>query len=555
MRRLLWLIGALVYIAAMFGAYHGARGYSAGNATDGPWLVSRFEGSRLAERGVFPTLDAARASVQDKSGSVAVARVVREAPIPMSLPVVAPIFCSAGHDGIHARRGDKDVYLTPLELRRARAYENQNRLGVGFDFEKIWAMLSERFAVSVGEIRENTTLTRARMEEEIWGQVDDPHAPGTLVSVQEAEKSRTLSVENVRASAREGANYLVRHLRSNGQFDYEVDTATGELREGYNLPRHAGTTSFLAQAGRTLGEPALRVAAIRAANWLIREKTMNCGTYRCIGENDEPNLGSAALAALAYAAILEGGPDARIQRELVHMLNFIRSLQRDDGEFCHRYDRTKNERIDIQLPYFSGEATYALARGARLTGRAEDLEAAKTGFVYATRKAWSFFGSRYLPQEEHWTCQTLAELWDRFPDEEGLQYCLNWHTIQRELQVKPGEGAADAVGSFGVSPLIAPRVTPAGSRGESAASTLAALLAAHPDSHDVGWLRAQLELSIAFNMRQQVRPFDAVAVDKIEAVSGGFPASSVDGIVRIDTVQHVGAAMLRWLELQPPPAP
>ena len=554
MRRFLWAVIGLLYVALLFIAYHGTRNYAAGHAVDGPWIVTRFDGSRLAERTEFPSAELARASVADKPGLTAAAHVVREAPLPMSLPFVAPIFCSAGHDGIHARYDGKDVYLTPLELRRAHAYESQGRLGVGFDFEKVWSILSPRFSVPVATLRTGSTLTRVRMEEETWGLVDDPFHPGTPISVQDAQQARTLTEANVRLSLREGADYLARHLNQDGRFDYQIDTATGDLRDGYNLPRHAGTTTFVAQAARALEDPSLRQKALIAANWLIREKTVNCGTYRCIGENDTPNLGSAALAVLAYSAILEGGPDARIERELLNLMNFMRSLQRDDGEFCHQYDRKANQRIDMQMPYFSGEATYALARGARITRRPEDLEAAKKGFEYATRKAWSFFGSRYLPQEEHWTCQTLSELWDRAPDEVGLQYCLDWHTIQRGLQVKPGEGMASATGSFGVSPLIAPRVTPAGSRSESAGATLAALLKAHPDSKDIGWLRAQFELGIAFTMQNQVRAFDAIATDRPDVVRGGFPMTTVDGDIRIDTVQHVGAGMIRWLDLLPKPA-
>lgn len=554
MRRFLLVIGFFAFAFVVVVAYASARNYAAGHATDGPWLVTRFEGSHLAERSVQPTLAGARAMTDGKPGRFAIAHVVNEGPLPMSIAFVAPLFCSAGHDGIHAKYRDHDIYLTPLELKRAHAYESQNRIGVGFDFAKIWAILATRYGAPVSTLRGETRLTRVRMDEEVWGMVDDPLQPGTQVSIQDAQKARTLTEVNVRTSVREGAAYLQQHLNPDGRFDYQVDLATGDLREGYNLPRHAGTTTFVALAAHTLNDPSLRAAAISAANWLITEKTINCGTYRCIGENDRPNLGSAALAVLAYAAILDGGPDARIERELLHLMNFMRSLQRDDGEFCHQYDRVANERIDMQLPYFSGEATFALARGARFTRRPEDLEAAKKGFVYATRKAWSFFGSRYLPQEEHWTCQTLAELWDRAPDEVGLQYCVDWHIIQRGLQVKPGEGIDSAVGSFGVSPLIAPRVTPAGSRSESAGATLAALLQAHPDSKDIGWLRQQFELGLEFSLKNQVRAFDSVAMDKPDLVRGGFPTSTVDGDIRIDTVQHVGAGMIRWLELQPKPA-
>ena len=95
-----------------------------------------------------------------------------------------------------------------------------------------------------------------------------------------------------------------------GSFRYLVDAPTNLTIPGYNWPRHAGATFFLAQAAAALDDPYLRYAALRAASRL-RDSTMrDCGEHRCIGA-DEPvvEIGSSALALIAFTEIVKTGAD------------------------------------------------------------------------------------------------------------------------------------------------------------------------------------------------------------------------------------------------------
>ena len=56
--------------------------------------------------------------------------------------------------------------------------------------------------------------------------------------------SASKSAEQVFEAARQGGDYLLRHLGADGRFEYEYDTVhdTSTTSHGYSLPRHAGAT-------------------------------------------------------------------------------------------------------------------------------------------------------------------------------------------------------------------------------------------------------------------------------------------------------------------------
>src|SRR5205085_1478724 len=76
-----------------------------------------------------------------------------------------------------------------------------------------------------------------------------------------------LSVSSLKASALAGAAYLDRHLRPDGRFVYLYDAIVDQAipdADDYSLPRHAGATWFLAQAGAALRDPRFLDDARRA---------------------------------------------------------------------------------------------------------------------------------------------------------------------------------------------------------------------------------------------------------------------------------------------------
>ena len=345
------------------------------------------------------------------------------------------------------------------------------------------------------------------------------------------------------------ARYLARGVDDSGRFRFLVDGATNQTLPGYDWPRHAGATYFLAQAARRAPEPEIAAAALRAAG-LLRSLVTACGARRCVADGDIADVGANALATIAFVEVVRAGLDASLGGTVASLAAFLRAQQRPDGEFMHRYDRAASRAIDVQFPYFSGEAALALSRAGALLGDAEDLEAARSALAYLVGPGWSFFGNRYYFGEEHWTCNAMANLWDRAPSSTALDFCVRWLGFWRRLQYVEGETPYDADGAYGVGPLQVPPLTPVASRTEAGLATLRVARRAGLPQGVVDALDTQMKHSLLLLVRQQVRSASSsrrgLMADP-DAVDGAFPASEVDWSLRADFSQHAGSALLESL--------
>jgi hypothetical protein len=274
-----------------------------------------------------------------------------------------------------------------------------------------------------------------------------------------------------------------------------------------------------------------------------------CGSYRCVAnEGEDADVGSSALALVAFAEIARTGADRWYAVPAAELAAFLRAQQRADGELMHFYDRNAQKPIDMQVMYYTGEAALGLSRAHRVTNDPKDLEAAKRALGHLSGVGWTFFGSRYYYGEEHWTCQAAEDLWDRAPNDDALGFCLRWHEFQRRIQ---------HVAAFGVGPVTSPRVTPASSRGEAAVAALAVLLREKNKGHpiheeDIALLDQQLRRSVSFVLRHQMVPGNVTwrphLFPRPDEVRGAFPGSPVDWQLRIDYVQHAGSLLVAWVK-------
>ncbi len=351
-------------------------------------------------------------------------------------------------------------------------------------------------------------------------------------------------------------NYLGRGVSADGHFRYLVNASTNRTLGGYDWPRHAGATYFLAQSAelaKKIGSPDARTlafAASRAADLLRTHALVPCGAHRCIGEGDSLEIGSIALTTVAFAEMVSSELDASYRPLVADLADTILSLQRPDGEFMHEIHRD-GLMHDVQLPYFSGEAALALARAHALTGDARYLDGSNKSIAYLTGPAWSFFGNRYYFAEEHWTCQVASELWERAPNASALDFCLRWQAFNRSVQLHKEDCDIDCDGALGVTPIITPRFTPVASRCEAGIATLDAATRAKVDARERAALLDQLKRSLALITRQQFHGQLEHLMADPAAIRGGMPGSEVDWQLRIDYAQHAGSAMMRWLALPP----
>jgi hypothetical protein len=470
-------------------------------------------------------------------------------------PLLMEMSFVSGRDGVAASYQGRTVYVTPDDLLSHQGYDRgltipSLSLAIGLDVPLVEALLAERLGVTVPEVREGARLRRVRMDRVVVSEDGAPLVPAPPPHAGATEVSLTPAM--VRDAALDAARYLARGVGPDGRFRYTVDASTNRTLPGYDWPRHAGATFFLAQAAGVSHEPELTFAALRAAAYFRERALLTCGQARCVGTESTVEIGSSALGLIALVEIAKNDLDATYGPLIADLARFLRAQQRGDGEFMHLFDRDASRPIDVQLIYFSGEATLALARAHEITHDPLDLDAARRGLAHLVGPAWSFFGDRYYFGEEHWTCQAVADLWERAPDPAALDFCLRWHAYGRRLMHDATDTPFDADGSFGVGPLITPRLTPAASRSEAAIATLDAALrsgtsAVGPDVTDP--LAAQIRRSLALLVRQQFRPGPHHLFADPAAVHGAMPGSSVDWQLRIDYAQHAGSAMLRWLAL------
>ena len=469
--------------------------------------------------------------------------IVAEAPVVREPEVALAMSFVPGRDGISATLGDRTAYVTPDELLSRQSYDkgitlSGVQLTIGLDMPIALSLLSERLGTTARDVLDRAKLRRIRVVRAVPGL-----AP---VSAATAE---TMTDSDVRAATIAAGRYLSRGVDAQGRFRYLVEAPTNRTLGGYDWPRHAGATYFLAQIAGLSHDPDVAYSALRAAAYLRDGAIVACGDTRCIGDGARVDVGSTALTVLAFVEVVRAQLDASYALIVPQLTAFLRAQQRPDGEFMHEYDREGNRPIDVQLLYYSGEAALALSRAHSLLGDARDLDAASRALAHLAGSAWNFFGSRYYWGEEHWTCQAMDDLWDRAPNRHALDFCLGWQDYCRKLQYGPRDTPFDADGAYGFGPLITPRLTPAGSRTEAAIATLEAARRAGVSEIELHALESQIRRSLALLLRQQFRPGPKHLFADPAAVDGALPGSEVDWQLRIDYAQHAGSAMVRWLEL------
>ncbi|MEY4509262.1 MAG: hypothetical protein RLZZ450_1384 [Pseudomonadota bacterium] len=478
--------------------------------------------------------------------------VLDEAPIlALSSPIFGGSFVAAV-DGVKVSYRDQVAYATLDDLVKLGAYGAKYSIAgytfsLGLRRDAVLDFLAGELHVARAELLAEGHFVRVAMRRRV--------VPRTGVELSpDSELNAELHVETLRASVLAAGHYLARSLHPDGSYRYEIDALTGDDVEGYNWPRHAGATWFLVRAASYANDPVLKAAARRAAQHLVDHSTHRCGEHECIGTGSEMNLGSAALSLLAYVELAESGIAPEFGARAQALSAFIRSLQREDGEFKHIFDLELGRAVDVQKAFFAGEAALALSRMHRLSNDPRDLRAASRALTHLVDRPAGFVTSRYFWIAEHWTCQAMQDLWERAPNPRALEFCLQWQELTRN-GMRAGDLAPQYDGCYAPKWTGTPRTTESASRMEAGVATLIAARRADLPAQQVKTLEQGVRRALRFLLRHQFRPGPTQLMPDPQAVHGGFPASVIDLKVRIDYPQHAGAALLRYLQLLESEAP
>ncbi len=489
------------------------------------------------------------------------------APIPGVAAAIDPLLAVSlvpGVDGLGLDFGGREVLLTPDEL-LAGDYLAGHRPLPGVDFE---VGLDGRAALRALAARAGASPATWRATPHhlfrfrTVGFVESPRGP--LPTLRGNPPGPPPTRADLRRAARDGGDYLVRHLHDlpdgGARFDYEYypgsDQATSPDGD-YSLARHAGAALYLAQLAGATRDPAYADAARRAILFLVGSAPAGCdtATLACVGETRAAartvDLGTSALSLAAAAEYERATGDARFRGWARRLAAFLVAMQKPNGDFCHLYEPATGARNEATvLLYFSGEAALALAKLAKLDPDPRWKPAAARALAWLTGGAYANFPSQFFYGEDHWTCIAADEavgFLDGPARDAVTDFCEGYAAFNGRSQFRDGDpevaAQPDLAGSYGFTPLMPPHPTPVGSRAESITAAFR-LAERRGDRAAAARIRAQLIAAYRFLLAHQLRDDGAWLVRAPAAARGAWLMSDVKRSIRIDFVQHAGAALL-----------
>ena len=327
------------------------------------------------------------------------------------------------------------------------------------------------------------------------------------------------------ASVRAGADHLIANMRPDGRFTYIVKGPSGDPGRGYNYPRHAGTSWFLARAAAALDEPRFGLAADAALGHLEQMSGSTTDGRRYVLDPDRKDgkswAGTTALAVMALA-LRNNRPDL--------LRDWTRQLAASvdaEGKVRGEMDLKTGTFPEQQAnPYGQGQVMLALAAAER-AGEKSGVDALTRSIGYLDRGDYA--GSRYplIVADEHWMCLTAHALREVRQTTAADGVCAAYAARERAASPAPGGALQPASGPAGG--LAEAIVAHAWHRRDSAYAHL--------------WRDHSLRYGWLF-LRSQYKDSDSPLLNRPDRLIGGFRDTPGELDVQIDAVQHIGSAIL-----------
>ncbi len=358
--------------------------------------------------------------------------------------------------------------------------------------------------------------------------------PGTFLPAPPTDDRRWSEAPPLTPAAIDDAlaaavHHLAVNLGDDGRYTYIVKGPSGAAGSGYNYPRHAGTTWFLARVAGALAETRAPVAAEaeraarRALAHLVDDTTRTIGSRSFVMDPTRRDgkawIGTTALAALALVALPTTPADLPVRDAWAAQLaasvdasGKVRGeMSTADGSFP---DQPAN-------PYGQGQTMLALAALDR-AGTPGVRDALTRAAAFVTE---GYYGTEHplATGDEHWMCLAAHVLGGLGPTPGGRGVCASYVATERWMAPVGGGGLPPAAG-------------PAGGAAE-------AVVAHAWDTRDPGMVDLASRYGRLF-LQNQYRAEDAPLLGRPERLIGGFRDGAASLDVQIDAVQHIGCALL-----------
>ncbi len=332
-----------------------------------------------------------------------------------------------------------------------------------------------------------------------------------------------LSPEAIDAAVRSGADHLIHNLGTDGGFTYIVEGPSGKAGSGYNYPRHAGTSWYLARVAAAFesnGPGPYGEATDRAIAFLDSvSRRLPDGRAFVLDPSRKDGKSWAGTTALAALASLTRGRTPELSEAWVRQLAAsVDERGQVRGDMSLKQASFPEQ---AQNGYGQGQVVLALAVAER--------HGIKVGEEALTR-AIRFLESEYVGSahplitgDEHWMCLTAHAILEVRGVDVARGICKAYVAATRFGTPEP-EGA------------VRPSAGPGGG--------LAEAVVAHAwNSQDPAWMERSLRWGKLF-LDSQYRSEDSPFLGAPLRLIGGFRDGPGQLDVQIDAVQHIGSALL-----------
>lgn len=207
----------------------------------------------------------------------------------------------------------------------------------------------------------------------------------------------TVTVEQARASAQAGIDWIAENQAADGRFLYRYDRDEGEVLPGYNYVRHAGTVLALEQAA-AVGLDNATPAAERATAFALDELTV-LDDDRWAFTADTGGTGLLVAALVEHRRATGSTASDPLLRGLGR---FLAGTVTERGAVVALWDLEADAPVaGSRSPFFTGEILWALARlHAEFPDDGWDEPARRISAYLATERDDA--ERRFPPVSDHW---------------------------------------------------------------------------------------------------------------------------------------------------------
>ena len=172
--------------------------------------------------------------------------------------------------------------------------------------------------------------------------------------------------------------YYLNQQKTDGNFKYLLDLSDGKTSDDDNQVRQAGAIWGLACLNRDFFNEPTRRSILLGFDFFIQNlKTLPTGETVIVYPGEKNlNSGTVALFCLALTDFLAGQDKYldqytkdKYRRILFTHLNFLRTMELDDGSWSRAYELSSGIRKPVPSSYYDGETLLAYCKAARLYNR------------------------------------------------------------------------------------------------------------------------------------------------------------------------------------------